>query len=49
MCRLSVITQNGCTALTLASEYCGTEAVVELVRGGANVNLQTNVYIWCCV
>ena len=45
---ISVITQDGDTALTLASEYCGTEAVVELVRAGAEVNLLTNV-CWCCV
>ena len=41
-------TQNGDTALILASGERGTEAVVELVRAGANVNLQNNV-CWCCV
>ena len=45
---LSVITQYGNTALILASGQCGTEAVVELVKAGADVNLQTNV-CWCCV
>ena len=45
---LSVITQYGNTALILASGQCGTEAVVELVKAGADVNLQNNV-CWCCV
>ena len=44
----SVITQNGDTALILASGQCGTEAIVELVKAGADVNLQNNV-CWCCV
>ena len=38
-----LITQDGDTALILASGQCGTEAVVELVEAGANVNLQNNV------
>ena len=45
---LSVITQDGNTALILASGHCGSEAVVELVKAGAVVNLQNNV-CWCCV
>ena len=40
---LSVITQDGDSALILASGPCGTEAVVELVKKGANVNLWNNV------
>ena len=43
-----VFTQDGYTALTLASGECGTETIVELVRAGADVNLQANV-CWCCV
>ena len=46
--RLYVITQDGDTALILASGPCGTKAVVELVKAGADVNLQNNV-CWCCV
>ena len=47
---LSVITQNGNTALILASRYavCGTESIVVLLKAGAVVNLQNNV-CWCCV
>ena len=45
---ISVITQYGDTALNLALGQCGTEAVVELVKAGADVNLQNNV-CWCCV
>ena len=45
---LSDITQDGDSALILASGPCGTEAVVELVKAGADVNLQNNV-CWCCV
>ena len=43
-----VITQDGDTALILASGHGRTEAVVELLKAGANVNLQNNV-CWCCV
>ena len=46
-----IITQDGDTALILASGQCGTEAVVELVKAGANVNLQNNVcwgFVWIC-
>ena len=42
------ITQDGDTVLILASGQCGTEAVVELLKAGAKVNLQNNV-CWCCV
>ena len=46
-----IITQDGDTALILASGPCGTKAerggteavVVELLKAGANVNLQNNV------
>ena len=44
--QLSVIIQNGDTALILASGECGTETIVTLVKAGANVNLQNNV-CWC--
>ena len=42
-----VITQEGNTALMLASR-CGTEAIILLLKAGADVNLQNNV-CWCCV
>ena len=37
------ITQDGDTALILASGRCETEAVVELIKAGANLNLLNNV------
>ena len=43
MCDEYVITQYGDTALMRAARYCESEAVVELVKAGANVNLQNNV------
>ena len=39
----SVITQYGNTALMVAADNCKTEAVVELVKAGANVHLQDKV------
>ena len=44
----SVITQDGNTALMRAARYCESEAVVELVKAGANVNLQNNVCHCIC-
>ena len=41
--RLSFITQDGNTALILASRGYVTEVIVQLVKAGANVNLQNNV------
>ena len=39
----SAITQYGNTALMRATRYCGSEAVVELVKAGANVHLLDKV------
>ena len=39
----SVITQDGNSALMRATRYCGSEAVVELVKAGANVHLLDKV------
>ena len=40
---LSVITQEGVSALMAAAVWGRTEAVVELVKAGANVDMQTKV------
>ena len=40
---MSVITQNGASALMVAAREGKTEAVVELVKAGANVDMQTKV------
>ena len=40
---MSVITQNGESALMLAAIKGVTEVVVELVKAGASVDMQTNV------
>ena len=40
---MSVITQYGFTALMYAANMDRTEAVVELVKGGADLNLQNKV------
>ena len=40
---LSVTTQNGNTALMRAAWLGETDVVVELVRGGANLDLQNEV------
>ena len=40
---LSVTAQNGNTALMLAVWWGRTDVVVELVRGGANLDLQNKV------
>ena len=40
---MSVIIQDGDTALMLASVECGAEAIERLVKAGANMNLQNNV------
>ena len=40
---MSVITQNGASALMAAAREGKTEAVVELVKAGANVDMQTKV------
>ena len=41
---LSVTTQYGDTALTQAAVLGRTDVMVELVRGGANLDLQNKVY-----
>ena len=43
---MSVITQDGNSALILAAVWGKTEVVVELVKAGANVDLQNEV---CCI
>jgi ankyrin repeat protein len=40
---MSVITQNGVSALMCAAREGKTEAVVELVKAGANVDMQNKV------
>ena len=40
---MSVITQNGVSALMWAAKEGKTEAVVELVKAGANVDMQDEV------
>ena len=40
---MSVITQDGRSALMLAAREGKTEAVVELVKAGANVDMQTKI------
>ena len=40
---MSVITQKGASALILAAQEGKTEAVVELVKAGANVDMQNEV------
>ena len=40
---MSVITQDGWSALMLAAMMGDTEAVVELVKAGANVDMQNKV------
>ena len=40
---MCVITQNGDSALMRAAENCRTEVVVELVKAGANSDLQNQV------
>ena len=40
---MSVITQDGASALMAAAQEGKTEAVVELVKAGANVDMQTKV------
>ena len=40
---LSVTAQDGNTALTEAARHGRTDVVVELVRGGANLDLQNKV------
>ena len=46
---MSVITQNGWSALMLAAWKGETEAVVELAKAGASVDIQSEVcqYILC--
>ena len=41
---MSVITQDGWSALMVAAREGKTEAVVELVKAGANVDMQTKAY-----
>ena len=43
MCDEYVITQDGNSALMRAAGNCESEAVVELVKAGANVHLQDKV------
>ena len=45
---LSVITQEGYSALMLAASEGKTEAVVELVKAGANVDMQTKINDTVC-
>ena len=40
---MSIITQYGRSALTLAAMWGETEVVVQLVKAGANVDMQDNV------
>ena len=40
---MSVITQDGDSPLMVAAHWDKTEAVVELVKGGADLNLQDTV------
>ena len=40
---MSVITQRGYSALMRAAWWGNTEVVVELVKAGANVDMQDNV------
>ena len=40
---MSVITQRGVSALMFAAVYGKTEVVVELVKAGANVDMQNEV------
>ena len=40
---MSVITQDGWSALMYAARWDSTEVVVELVKAGANLNLQNKV------
>ena len=42
---LSVTAQDGDTALILAARWGRTDVVVELVRGGANLDMQDEVYM----
>ena len=39
-----IVTQDGDSALTLAARHGLTDGVVELVKSGANLNLQNNVW-----
>ena len=43
MLHMSVITQDGWSALMYAAREGRTEVVVELVKAGANLNLQNTV------
>ena len=43
MLHISIITQSGWSALMEAADNCRTEVVVELVKAGANVDLQNYV------
>ena len=47
---MSVITQEGYSALMWAAGWGTTEAVVELVKAGANVDMQNEVctYVHVC-
>ena len=47
VCVMSVITQDGRSALMYATMWGRTEVVVELVKAGANLNLQTTVCQKC--
>ena len=43
VCVISVIAQEGVSALMEAADLGKTEVVVELVKAGANVDMQDNV------
>ena len=46
---MSVITQDGDSALMWATREGKTEVVVELVKAGANVDLQNKVHTCTCM
>ena len=46
---MSVITQDGFSALILAAKYGHTEVVVELVKAKANLDPQTEVRTCTCM
>ena len=46
---MSVITQNGDSAIMMAARECGTEVVPLLLEAGANIHLQNVVTVSECV
>ena len=45
---MSVITQDGASALMLAAKGGKTEVIVELLKAGANVDMQTKIQNIVC-